>query len=465
MGRMAKAYICGVIVTGGLILAVSLASWSSPDLRTCAIYLVLAVLASVVKLRLPGMNGAYSLGFLLVLYGIAHFGLAETLLAACGGAVAASLLNTEKRSSLLQVAFNISNVAISVAACFLLARVWLAPGITRYLPAVVAVAAWAYFVVNTVLVSGVLSLVQGKRMADVCRQWYVWCFPYYLIGVALVGLVPSGGKAVSGEAWLILIPLVYLVHFFMGLVEWHSSTAVIGDQSNEALPRAARMFVAAVVSAGVVLLTAAAVYWESHSLARFATYLALAVVASTLKIRLPRLHGTLTPAFVLVLIAIAQLSFSETMIMAALGGAVQVLWRSARRPTLAQAVFNPACLALSAALSYGLSRFVLQPWLGDSVVGVLVVSTIVLYGANTLLTAIVLALVARKPLSSVCHLSYFWSLPYYLVGAAAAGVMTAVCRTADWPPSLLLLPLMGLVYASYRVHVQQAVVRNAQVAA
>jgi hypothetical protein len=65
----------------------------------------------------------------------------------------------------------------------------------------------------------------------------------------------------------------------------------------------------------------------------------------------------------------------------------------------------------------------------------------------------------RKPLGAVWQLCNFWSLPYYLVEAAVAGVMMATWRMSDWPPSLLVLPLMGLMYISYRVHVRQAVDR------
>jgi hypothetical protein len=462
MTKAAKIYIGSVIAAGGGILVASLANWSSPDPLRWAIYLVLAVLASVVKLRLPGLDGSYSLGFLFVLYGVAHFGLPETLLAACTGAVATCLFNTKKPSSLIQVVFNIGNVAISVSTCFILGRVWPAPRITPYMPAVIAVAACAYFIVNTVLVSGVLSLLQGKRLAAVCSEWYVWSFPYYLIGVALVGLLPSEGRVVPGEAWLILLPLVYLVHFFLGLLQWHGSPAAVGDRSNGALPRAAGRFVAVVVGSGFLLVFVAAINWQSQSRGRFVTYLALAMCASTLKIRLPRMRGTLTPAFVLLLATIADLSWEETVLMATVLGLVQAMWRCKQRPTLAQVLFNPACLALSAACAYVLSRAALAPWLGNSVVGVLAIGTIVLYGCNTLLVGTVLALVERKPLASACQLCCFWSLPYYLVGAAVAGIMVATSRTADWPASLLVLPLMGLVYVSYRVHLQQAVDRSAQ---
>jgi len=466
MGRTAKVYIYSVIAAGGCVLAGALANWSSPDPLAWAIYLVLSVLASVVKLRLPGMDGTYSLGFLFLLYGVAHFSLPETLVAVCAGAVAGSLLNTKNRSSAVQVLFNTANLTISVGACFFLARVCLASGMTHYLPAVVAMVACVHFLINTAVVSGVLSLLQGKRLAEVCSQWYVWSFPYYLIGVAMVGLFPSPGRAVPGEAWLVLLPLVYLVHFFLGLLEWHAGSPAIEEQTNSSMPRAAKAFVMIVVTAGAILLgIAALLQWQSQSPVRFIAYLALGVVAATLKVRLPRMRGTLTPAFVLVLAAIADLSLAETAVICVVAGAVQVLWRPAQRPMLAQVLFNSASLTLSAALAYFVSRVALAPWLGHSVVGVLVVSTLVLYVCHTVMVATVLALVDRKPLSGVWQLCYFWSLPYYLVGAAVAGIMTATGRTAHWPLSLLVLPLMGLVYVSYRVHVRQAAGRIAPVAA
>jgi hypothetical protein len=46
MGPAAKPYIYSVIGAGGCLLAASLGNWSSPDLLSRTIYLVLAVLAS-----------------------------------------------------------------------------------------------------------------------------------------------------------------------------------------------------------------------------------------------------------------------------------------------------------------------------------------------------------------------------------------------------------------------------------
>ena len=193
------------------------------------------------------------------------------------------------------------------------------------------------------------------------------------------------------------------------------------------MPRAARAFVMAVMAAGAVLLTAAALDWQSQNAVRFVSYLALAVAAATFKIRVPHMGWTLTPTFVLVLAALAEVSWAETAVISLAIGVVQSRWRPARRPMLSQVLFGPASLTLSAALAYGMSRVVLAPWLGHSVVGVLVVSTLVLFGSNMLILGTVLALVNRKPLSGVWQLCYFWSLPYYFVGRQ--------WRVLWWPPA------------------------------
>jgi len=75
----AKRYIYGVIAAGALVLALALTNWSSPHPLEWALYLALAVLASIPKLRLPGMTATYSLNFWLLLFGVVHFSLPETL--------------------------------------------------------------------------------------------------------------------------------------------------------------------------------------------------------------------------------------------------------------------------------------------------------------------------------------------------------------------------------------------------
>jgi hypothetical protein len=60
-----------------------------------------------------------------------------------------------------------------------------------------------------------------------------------------------------------------------------------------------------------------------------------------------------------------------------------------------------------------------------------------------------------KPLKNIWQQCYLWSFPYYLVGSAIAGIVTVSSRTIGWEASLLVLPLMYLVYTFYRLYLER----------
>jgi diguanylate cyclase (GGDEF)-like protein/putative nucleotidyltransferase with HDIG domain len=64
----------------------------------------------------------------------------------------------------------------------------------------------------------------------------------------------------------------------------------------------------------------------------------------------------------------------------------------------------------------------------------------------------VIALTEGKSSRKVWSECYFWSFPYYLVGAAAVGLVGIINRSAGWQTSLLVLPLIYWVYRSYRLY-------------
>lgn len=451
MPKSAKLYIYGVIVAGAALLAGSAAAWSPRHLSGWLLYLALTALASSLKLRLPGLTRTYSLSFLFLLYGIGRYSLAEILIAGCAGALVQSICNAKKRPTAVQVLFNMANLVISAALCFLVGGLVLSSGLEPYRPAAMALIAALYFLVNTVLVSGVLALLEGRALTAVSTDWYVWSFPYYLIGAALVGLVPTSHHMIPSEGWLLLLPLLYLVHFFVGLLK--SRPAADKFRRDETLPAAAKAYVFGVIAAGLLLLGWAGFEWHSDDVLRFAGFLALTVVASMFKVRLPGLRGTISVNFVLMLVAIAQLSLSEAIFLCAVGAVVQCVWRAKEKATLTRTAFNAACHGLSAAAAFVICRGALDPWTSESMIGLLIAATLVLYTVNTFMVATVLCLVESKPLSSMLQGCYFWSCPYHLVGAAAAGLMIETWRVAGWQPSLLVLPVMGLVHVSYRLHI------------
>src|SRR5207245_1024509 len=80
-------------------------------------------------------------------------------------------------------------------------------------------------------------------------------------------------------------------------------------QAREAVTPKAGLYIASIAAAGLALLTLGLSHWQSSGTARFAAFFFLAAAASTQKIRLPRMRGTMSLSFLFILIGIANFSF------------------------------------------------------------------------------------------------------------------------------------------------------------
>jgi putative nucleotidyltransferase with HDIG domain len=69
-----------------------------------------------------------------------------------------------------------------------------------------------FFVVNTITMSGIVALTEGKRLWTVWRGSFVWTSSQYLVGSALAGLVHAFALRSGWQVTLLLLPLLYLVY-------------------------------------------------------------------------------------------------------------------------------------------------------------------------------------------------------------------------------------------------------------
>lgn len=116
------------------------------------------------------------------------------------------------------------------------------------------------------------------------------------------------------------------------------------------LPIGAKAFIGLVIAAGMASLLQAAIHQSSKNIAEFICYLGIAILASRLRVTLPGITGTLSVNFLFILVAVAELSYSEALTL----GAVSMLAQSIHpnRPSAIQLTFNVCAGSLSTALAY-----------------------------------------------------------------------------------------------------------------
>jgi putative nucleotidyltransferase with HDIG domain len=174
-----------------------------------------------------------------------------------------------------------------------------------------------------------------------------------------------------------------------------------------------------------------------------------------MKVSLPGVTGTMSMNFLFVLLGIAELSLSETMVMGCLAMLVQSLLHTRHRPRPVQVLFSVASMACSIAAAHAayhsqLARFnVLEQPL------MLLAAAGVFFFTNTFSIALVIALTEGKRAWAVWRDSYFWSFPNYLVAAAVAWMISAASHLVGWQSSLLLLPILYVIYRSQSVYIHR----------
>src|SRR6202166_1393131 len=213
---------------------------------------------------------------------------------------------------------------------------------------------------------------------------------------------------------------------------------------------APRLFIAVVVICGSIVMTYSLFRSRSENPLKFFCYLVIALAASRLKLNLPGITGTMSVNFLFLLLGVLELSFSEAMVIGCAAAVVQCLDRE--RPAPVQVLFNVCSTALAISVTFSSFRLASSLSRISNPSTLLFLAACVYFVANTLPVAMVISLTERRSLRKIWADCYFWSFPYYLVGAGVAGMMSWLHDFTDWQTSLLTLPVVYLIYRSYRLY-------------
>jgi len=219
--------------------------------------------------------------------------------------------------------------------------------------------------------------------------------------------------------------------------------------------RGAQVYLAAIIAAGAAVLGYGLWDWHTADWARYAFLLGVSGFASGMKVTLSAGAGTMSMNFLFILIGIQSLSLGETLLLGVVGILVQRILRANSKPTAVQVAFNVASIACSIGSAFAVYQLGLR--LGGLVEApvLLLLAAGTFFLANTLSVALAIGLTEQKSPWAVWRATYFWSFPNYLVGAAVAWVLGAVSKAFGWQASLLVLPVLYVIYRSHRLYVER----------
>ncbi len=221
------------------------------------------------------------------------------------------------------------------------------------------------------------------------------------------------------------------------------------------MPIRAKLFVVFTATIGTAGMVGAILHWHSDDVLKFACYLIIAILASTLKVKLPGMDSTMSVHFLFVLLGVVELSLAETLVIGCTAALIQSLWKTNNRPDPMKVVFNVVGLMSNAICFTYFVYHASAGFLKGSTPLLLLVTSCAYFVGNTVPLAIVIGLAEGLPMRKIWTETYFWGLPYNLAGAALIGVISFANKFIGWQNSLLILPVMYLVYHSYHLYLDR----------
>lgn len=214
MPSLAKAYIASIAALAVAALTVAVSRWNPANFNLFILLFALAMVASAMKIRLPGLKTTISTNFVFVLMGIALFSFSETVLIGLGGALVQSLWRPLQRPKPVQILFNGACLTVCTAAAFWAAHAVPAVVGLNSVIAMMVVGASVYVSLNTGLVSLVVALAEGRSLKQFWPSCYEWTFPYFLIGSAVAGLAIAASQGTNWRMTLLVVPVMYFVYLY-----------------------------------------------------------------------------------------------------------------------------------------------------------------------------------------------------------------------------------------------------------
>ena len=204
-----KALVC-TVVAGAIASLFVVRGHPQQQWMHFFVYLAAILLSSGMKVTMPKSDGTMSVNFPFIFLGILQLSPLQAIGLAVCSVLAQCRFRVMKPFTMIQILFNVSNVALSTALASLTFG-----AVMRVHPEsapVLALAATVYFLANTVPLTLVLAWSSATSPWSLWRQELLWYLPFYLVGAMVAVLADLIGARYGWLTSLLLIPLVYTVY-------------------------------------------------------------------------------------------------------------------------------------------------------------------------------------------------------------------------------------------------------------
>jgi hypothetical protein len=214
--------------------------------------------------------------------------------------------------------------------------------------------------------------------------------------------------------------------------------------------RLATAFITTIAIGGLAMLGGSLLKMSALHQYQFLSLLLLGAVTSRTKVKLPGVNGTMSVNLPFMMLAAAQLSLFEAVVVALVSATLQSIPKGGGRFQPVKALFNASTIVLAAGAAAILLHNGKLIAMQRSGLVALLAACSMFFLINTLPVATIISLTEGSGVmriwSSIIHLS----LPYYVACTGVTSMVTIVSQHVGWQAPIAVLPVMLLMYRSYQ---------------
>jgi len=213
----AYVFLAPILGLGAVLLYQTAVSWQSPDLIKFGAFLAVSLFSAGARVRVPLASSPLPLSCLFVLLSLVELTAPETILLACGVALAQCYWHQPLRPRVISVPLQVALMALATAAA---ERVYHSgwfeavglegSAIDTTIP--LAAATLALFLINTAPLAAWTAIVEREKFAAVWLSTSFWSLPYYLAGAGIARAVSSAAHYIGWQTVLFTGPVVYVIY-------------------------------------------------------------------------------------------------------------------------------------------------------------------------------------------------------------------------------------------------------------
>jgi hypothetical protein len=192
-----------------------------------AVLLAMAVISARMKVRLPGIDSNMSMNLPFILLGLVQLTMPHAIVVGVLSTFVQCLPNSGQEMKLTQAAFNVCNMGNAIGLSFFFTSAAAKSAVALEKPALLALAAAAFFLADSVPVAAIISAVENTNMGKLWCHMALLTFPYFVLSAGVATMIAMTSHFV-GFAWSLAMPIMFVV--FLSFRRYMRGMTVDGQQ-------------------------------------------------------------------------------------------------------------------------------------------------------------------------------------------------------------------------------------------